>query len=68
MLAPEVLPDKIKNIEASSPESIDLDSIIKSHVLRLLGNASNNRSKAAKLLGIDRKRLGRLIKKFEIKL
>jgi DNA-binding NtrC family response regulator len=65
-LSPDALPEKIKNIEPQPSSDLRLDSMIRSHISDVLKSASGNRSKAAKVLGIDRKRLGRIIRKHDL--
>ena len=41
------------------PESIDLAAVERRHIARILGMTAGNKSRAAKLLGIDRRTLQR---------
>jgi len=42
-----------------SPEPLDLETLEKRHIARILKLAGGNKSEAAKILGIDRKTLQR---------
>jgi DNA-binding NtrC family response regulator len=79
---PKDLPEDIRNsnppsadepgqsIQAQDPEAIDgslsLSEMERRHVARVLGHTGGNKLAAARLLGIDRKRLGRLIQRYNI--
>ena len=47
------------NPTATGPESMDLDSVERKHIQRVLRLAGGNKSAAAKLLGLDRRTLAR---------
>lgn len=47
------------------PDSLKLDDIAKAHVLRVLSNENGNKAKAARVLGIHRRKLYRLLERFE---
>jgi len=44
---------------ASSPEPLDLESVKRRHVRRVIGMTGGNKSAAAKLLGVHRRTLSR---------
>jgi two-component system response regulator AtoC len=49
---------------ATSPEALSLDETIRRHVLSVLMAAGGNKSKAAKLLGVPRRSLYRMLDRF----
>lgn len=50
---------------AFKPTSLKLDDIAKAHVLRVLSRENGNKAKAARVLGIHRRKLYRLLERFE---
>ncbi|MCA9137007.1 MAG: hypothetical protein KDB00_09615, partial [Planctomycetales bacterium] len=50
---------------AIKPESLKLDDIAKAHVLHILAKENGNKAKAARVLGIHRRKLYRLLERFE---
>ncbi len=66
------LPREIMSRSASEPTSIlvdtdDLSSIERAKVIEVLRRESGNKTRAAKTLGIDRRKLYRLVEKYDIK-
>lgn len=50
---------------AAVPDSLKLDDIAKAHVLYVLDKENGNKAKAARVLGIHRRKLYRLLERFE---
>jgi len=48
-----------------TPESLKLDDVAKAHVLYILDKENGNKAKAARVLGIHRRKLYRLLERFE---
>jgi two-component system, NtrC family, response regulator AtoC len=55
---------KVKVQEDPDEAFLTLEEIKKRHVIRALKKTKGNRSKAAKILGIDRKTLFRMVERF----
>jgi two-component system, NtrC family, response regulator AtoC len=76
ILYPEDFPPEIALLEGQSPEGPSLDDIPpdsleeveRVHILKVLQEANYNKSKAAAILGIDRKTLHRKAQRYKIKL
>jgi DNA-binding NtrC family response regulator len=54
-----------QTVSGASEQSIKLDDIAKSHVLEVLAAENNNKASAARKLGIHRRKLYRLLERFE---
>jgi two-component system response regulator HydG len=71
-ITPDDLPEKIREYRRSqpapaSPESLELvalDEIERRHILRVLSAVRGNKSKAAQVLGLDRKTLYRRLERY----
>lgn len=64
--APE-LPDLMRfSVSGSRSANRTLDEVEKEHILNVLRNADGNKTKAAEVLGIDRKTLREKVKKYNI--
>ena len=58
------LPDSMRySVPGENEESLKLEDIVHSHILRILEKAGGNKSLAAKLLDIDRKTLASKLKR-----
>ena len=55
---------RVKGQEDPDEVFVTLEEIKKRHVIRVLKKTKGNRSKAAKILGIDRKTLFRMVARF----
>lgn len=67
VLYPEDFPTEIKG-SSSAPALTSLEQVEKTHILKVLESTGWNKSKAAAMLGIDRKTLHRKAQRYEIEL
>jgi transcriptional regulator of acetoin/glycerol metabolism len=64
-LPPEVTGQPGVPGRAALDEALSLDEVVRQHVLSVVAAADGNKSKAAKLLGVPRRTLYRLLTRYE---
>ena len=80
LVLPDDLPDAIRNAGAGSSEDtvgrgsgkeealLTLDEVEKRHLMRVLRETGGNKARAAKILGIDRRTLYRMVERFGLEM
>lgn len=66
VMAPTPSSDRIATLDGPVLDNDDLASIERAKVVEILQRVSGNKTRAAKVLGIDRRKLYRLLEKYEI--
>jgi transcriptional regulator of acetoin/glycerol metabolism len=70
MIAPDDLPEHLQPAAplnpagAASTRLISLDELTREHVTRVLAAADGNKTRAAEILGVDRRTLYRMLKRY----
>ncbi|HRX83213.1 MAG TPA: helix-turn-helix domain-containing protein, partial [Pirellulaceae bacterium] len=63
----EIMSRSVTDSSAIFSDTDDLSSIERAKVIEVLRRESGNKTRAAKTLGIDRRKLYRLVEKYDIK-
>ncbi|APZ91471.1 sigma-54-dependent transcriptional regulator [Fuerstiella marisgermanici] len=65
-LPAEIMDNSVDNVPQSSPDTLRLDDIEKAHIVEILEREEGNKARAARALGIHRRKLYRLLERYNL--
>ena len=65
-LPAEIMDISVDNVPQSSPDTLRLDDIEKAHIVEILEREEGNKARAARALGIHRRKLYRLLERYNL--